>query len=97
MKMIYMVSQDNIKFGNKVDKNYQTYYVSWKYGMNRMMYVLCMSESMEYGSGEDSFFPLDSVEGYDMFEVVRFVNFVQTLIDSIEKEKRKQRILEWED
>jgi len=95
MKMRDLVAQANIKFGIKGDKNDQTHYVSWKYGMNRMMYGLCMSEAMEYGSGEDSFFPLDSVEGYDMFEVVRFVNFVQTLIDSIEKRKRKRTITEW--
>ena len=38
-------------------------------------------------------FSFDSVEGYEMFEVVRFVNFVQTLIDSIEKEKENEQFL----
>ena len=56
MKMRDLVAQANIKFGIKGDKNDQTHYVSWKYGMKRMMYGLCMSEAMEYGSGEDSFF-----------------------------------------
>src|SRR5690625_5344716 len=84
MKMRDLVAQANIKFGIKGDKNDQTHYVSWKYGMNRMMYGLCMSEAMEYGSGEDSFFPLDSVVVYDMFEVVSLFYFLQFLIVFIE-------------
>lgn len=95
MKMRDLVVQANIRFGTEGDKEDQTHYVSWKYGLKRMMYGLCMSGAKEFGSGEDSFFPLDSVEGYEMFEVIRFVNFVQTLMDSIEKRKKKRTISEW--
>lgn len=95
MKMRDLVAQANIKYGIEGNKEDQTHFVSWKYGLKRLMFGLCMSGEEEYGTGEESFFPLDIIEGYDMFQVIRFVNFVETLIHSIENRKQKRKISEW--
>lgn len=95
MLMRELVASANIRFGVTGNSEDDTQYVSWKYGLKRLMYGLCMSGGEEFGEGEDSFYPMDAVEGYNMFEVVRLTYFVEVLIDSIEKRKKKRTISEW--
>lgn len=89
MKMRDLISQSNIRFGIQGDAEDQTQYVSWQYGLKRIMYGLCMSGGEELGQGENSFFPLDTVEGHEMYEVVRLVHFVESLMSSVQKRKKK--------
>ena len=90
-----LVDTANIRFGIQGKREDDSDYISWDYGMKRIMYGLCMSGAQEYGAGEDSFYPLDLLEGFDSFTGTRFVYFVQALIESIQQRKRKQTISEW--
>lgn len=90
-----VVDQANIRFGIHGTKEDETYLVSWKYGIRRIMYGVCMSGDMEYGNGEDSFFPLDILEGSDSLEVIRFCHFAEVLIAAVEERKRERSISGW--
>ncbi|MCZ2100198.1 MAG: exodeoxyribonuclease V subunit gamma [Chitinophagales bacterium] len=85
----------NIRFGFKGEKINDTRYVSWEYGMQRLMYGLCMSGNEAYSLGDESFYPMDLVEGGESFEVVRYVHFVQTLQQFIQRRKGKKNLTWW--
>jgi len=92
-----VIDAANIRFGITGDEEDDTVYVSWKYGLKRIIYGLCISGEHEYfpPDYDHSLFPLDIVEGVVSFELIRFVHFVEVLIDSIEQRSRPRRITEW--
>ncbi len=90
-----VVDAANIRFGIEGDHADDSVYVSWKYGLKRIMYGICISGGEEYGRGEDSFFPMDNVESSDVFNVIRFVHFAEALIQSLEERKQPKKIAEW--
>ncbi|MCW3462595.1 exodeoxyribonuclease V subunit gamma [Chitinophaga nivalis] len=90
-----IVQAANIRFGIEGDKTEETHFVSWRYGIQRIMYGICMSGNEEYGTGADSFFPLDQLEGSDAHEIIRFCHFAAVLMDSIEDRTHDRSIAEW--
>ncbi|MEO5996126.1 MAG: exodeoxyribonuclease V subunit gamma [Chitinophagaceae bacterium] len=90
-----IVNSANIRFGIDGDKEDETNLVSWKYGISRIMYGICMSGEEEYGEGSESFFPLDILEGSSALELIRFCHFVEVLIDSIEQREGSRNIADW--
>ncbi|MBC9931479.1 exodeoxyribonuclease V subunit gamma [Chitinophaga qingshengii] len=90
-----VVEAANIRFGIEGNKREETHFVSWRYGIQRIMYGICMSGEEEYGYGEDSFFPLDMQEGSDAHETIRFCHFVEVLMASIEERKTQRTIGDW--
>lgn len=90
-----VVDQANIRFGIHGAKEDETFLVSWKYGIRRIMFGICMSGGEEYGKGDDSFFPLDILEGGDSLEVIRFCHFAEVLITAVEERKRERSISGW--
>jgi len=86
-----------IRFG--VTGNYQddSVYVSWKYGLQRIMYGISMAGEQQVGSGPAGFYPLDMVEGREAEEVIRFVQFVEDLIEMLENRQRSRTLDEWTD
>ncbi|ACU59662.1 exodeoxyribonuclease V subunit gamma [Chitinophaga pinensis] len=91
----HVVDEANIRFGIHGAKEDETYLVSWKYGIKRIMYGICMSGDQEYGKGEEGFFPLDILEGSDSLEVIRFCHFAEVLISAIEDRKKERSISGW--
>ena len=89
------VDAANIRFGFHGNRENDTDYVSWDYGLDRIMYGLCMQGGKEYGEGEKSFYPIDLVEGFDMFNLVRFVNFVRVLKQNIKSRNQNRDISKW--
>lgn len=90
-----MVNKANIRFGMDGEAADDTIYVSWEYGIRRMMYGICMLGEEEYGSGMESFYPLDSIEGAASYEIIRFCHFVEILMNSIRERRRNRTIAEW--
>ncbi|MCO5248728.1 MAG: exodeoxyribonuclease V subunit gamma [Chitinophagales bacterium] len=90
-----VVDEANIRFGFKGERNNDSDYVSWTYGLKRIMYGVCMSGSHEYGEGENSFYPIDSVEGYHIQNIVKFVHFVEELIQIIKERNSARNIDGW--
>lgn len=90
-----MVDRANIRFGIEGNKEDDTVYVSWKYGMQRLVYGICMSGEDEYAFGDDTLFPLDVLEGSESGELIRFCHFVQVLIDTIDQRRDSRTITDW--
>ncbi len=90
-----VVDQANIRFGIHGAKEDETFLVSWKYGIRRIMFGICMSGDEEYGKGDESFFPLDILEGSDSLEVIRFCHFAEVLIAAVEERKKERSISGW--
>ena len=90
-----IVDAANIRFGIEGDHADDSVYVSWKYGLKRIMYGICISGGEEYGHGKDSFFPMDNVESSDAINVIRFVHFAEALIQSLEERTQKKKIGDW--
>lgn len=89
------VDAANIRFGMDGNRADDSDYVSWNYGLKRMMYGLCMSGEQEFGNGETSFYPLDAIEGFDMFQATHFVYFIENLMESIQNRKTQRTVAEW--
>ncbi|NIG56724.1 exodeoxyribonuclease V subunit gamma [Chitinophaga sp. Cy-1792] len=90
-----IIEAANIRFGIDGSTNEQTHYVSWKYGIQRIMFGICMSGETEYGQDADSFFPLDLVEGRDAYDIIRFCHFARVLISFIESRRQARSITDW--
>ncbi|MBS1567238.1 MAG: exodeoxyribonuclease V subunit gamma, partial [Bacteroidetes bacterium] len=90
-----IVNAANIRFGMEGHREDDTRFVSWAYGLRRIMYGICMSGGEEFSAGGDSFYPLDLLEGSDALEIVRFVHFVQVLMDSISERAQPRPIAGW--
>ncbi len=100
-----IVDAANIRFGMEGRDEDDTRFVSWEYGIRRIMFGICMSGEEEYGydsdsasdgdSASDSFYPLDLLEGSDANELVRFVHFVQVLMDAIRQRTMPRSIAGW--
>jgi exodeoxyribonuclease V gamma subunit len=90
-----VVDEANIRFGIDGRTEDDTRYVSWTYGVKRIMYGICMSGSQEYNDGEDALYPVDMVEGSDAYELVRFCHFIDVLIDSIAERRADRSIADW--
>lgn len=89
------VEQANIRLGISGSRDDDSVYISWKYGLKRMMYGMCMSGGKEFGEGNMSFYPLDCIEGANIMHATRFVYFVETLIQTLEERKHKRKIVDW--
>jgi exodeoxyribonuclease V gamma subunit len=89
------VGNANIRFGMEGDVADDTVYVSWKYGIQRLMYGICMLGSEEYGAGKDGFYPVDSIEGSASYEIIRFCHFMEVLMDSVRQRKQVRTIAGW--
>jgi exodeoxyribonuclease V gamma subunit len=90
-----VVNQANIRFGADGDPDDDSIYVSWDYGLQRIIYGICMSGEDEYFIGNTSLYPLDMVEGSAANEVIRFVHFVQVLISSLTEREKNRNIGDW--
>jgi exodeoxyribonuclease V gamma subunit len=90
-----IVNAANIRFGMEGNRNDETHFVSWRYGLRRIMFGICMSGEEEYDEGADSFFPLDLLEGSSAQELVRFTHFVEMLMDTIDKRKGERSLSDW--
>ena len=90
-----IVDAATIRFGLDGNTDEQTNLVSWRYGIKRIMFGICMSGEPEYGEGANSFYPLDLVEGNASLELIRFCHFAEVLMSSIENRKVSRSVAEW--
>ncbi|MEP6595351.1 MAG: exodeoxyribonuclease V subunit gamma, partial [Ginsengibacter sp.] len=90
-----VVDEANIRFGTEGNLKDDSFYVSWKYGLKRIMYGICISGSNEFGEGDNSFYPLDLVEGNTSYEVIRFVHFAEALMDMLHERRKVKTIAGW--
>lgn len=90
-----VVADANIRHGIKGSQEDDSVFVSWEYGLKRIIYGLCMSGGEEVGTGDSSFFPLDVTEGGAAEEVIRFTGMARLLIKSLQAREGSKKITEW--
>ena len=91
-----VVKRAGIRFGIYGDKSDDTRYVSWKYGISRILYGLCVSgDEKLVGEDGEVYHPLDIVEGLASAELVRFAHFIEILIHSVNVREQDRSLAEW--
>ncbi len=90
-----IIDAANIRSGIEGKREDDSRYISWTYGLKRIMYGICMLGTEEFGEGAESFFPLDIVEGNAAHDVIRFVHFSELLIQSLKERKSEKTIMQW--
>ncbi len=90
-----LVAAAGIRFGIDGRSEDDTRFVSWRHGIRRIMYGICMSGEELYGDGDEAFYPLDLMEGGEAREAVRFCHFAEVLITTIEARRGLRTIGGW--
>ncbi|MFT4062490.1 MAG: exodeoxyribonuclease V subunit gamma [Edaphocola sp.] len=90
-----LVRAAQIRFGMEGNKEDETNLVSWQYGLKRMMLGLCMSGAGAFEADGDLLFPLDVAEGSEMWEITRFVHFVEVLISHVKARNKDRTVAAW--
>src|SRR5690606_9219761 len=85
----------NIRFGMEGRTSDDTIYVSWKNGLNRIMYGICMLSEEECNIDGLGFFPVDIAEGEQALELVRFTHLVQSLMEVVKARSKTRTLVEW--
>ncbi len=79
--------------GREVDS---TYVVSWKYGLNKMLFGLCIAGApTNFVHDAHTLIPLDTAEGAEGFERIKLIHFYQVLTYYIKERKTDKTIAEW--
>lgn len=74
-----------------------TRYISWSFGLKKLLFGICMSGEEEYFDGMDNFIPLDTSEGSQALERVKLLHFIQVLEDKLAKRADFKTIAGWAD
>ncbi|MFM7358718.1 MAG: exodeoxyribonuclease V subunit gamma, partial [Sediminibacterium sp.] len=86
----------NIRRDISGQRENDTRLVSWEYGLQRIAYGWCISGSPLFNSPEgDTLIPLDTVEGDNIFELVRLHALAKELIVHLQERKRSRPVGEW--
>ena len=89
------VREANIRFGIKGLKEDDTQYVSWKYGLERILLGYAIKGGESFNLENYSTYPLDTIEGSDSEELLRFIGFVNKLILSLNKRTHDRSLKDW--
>lgn len=90
-----VVNEANFRFGIEGNFSDQSAFVSWRYTVQRIVYGICLHGGEEYTGKGESFYPLETLEGEEALEVIRFCHFVEVLIESIEARAGRKSLEEW--
>ncbi len=85
----------NIRFGQKGNIENGTHVLSWDYGLKRIVYGICISGEPVVEIDGDTLIPLDSFEGSDTYDLIRFWNFMQVLESTLLKRNTAKGVVEW--
>lgn len=89
------VRQAGIIFSLDGRRHDDTRRISWRYGLKRILYGLCIGGGLPYDDGVDDFLPLDSAEGASATDRVRFLHFLRMLEAMLEERRRPRSIGGW--
>lgn len=91
---IYFGTGEN-EIGSKVYEETEAWMVSWNYGLEKIMYGLCMSGGEAYAGAEKPLFPLDTAEGAAMQDRIRLYHFIETLKHLLAERLEKKTLKQW--
>ncbi len=90
------ISKASIYHGFEGDKDLETNLVSWKYGLKKLIYGVCLEQTSESVNMDgDVFYPISEFEDSNIFELIRLHTFVEKLQAFVELNKTKRILSEW--
>jgi len=69
--------------------------VGWEYGLQKMIYGLCMSGGVDFEIDGRVILPLDTAEGADMADRIRLADFVRTLKKIVSARHQARTLSDW--
>lgn len=92
------VREAGIFWGDQGREEDETYIVSWKYGLEKILYGLCIAGSpTDFTVNSRSLIPLDTAEGAEGMERIKLIHFYQVLTAYLNDRKTDKTIAEWAD
>lgn len=90
------IQESNIRCGISGEQENDTRLVSWEYGLQRISLGWCISGSPLITSPTgDTLLPIDTIEGDNIFELVRFHHFASQLLHHLAIRKIPRTISNW--
>ncbi|MBU3660510.1 MAG: exonuclease V subunit gamma [Flavobacteriales bacterium] len=90
------VNLANIRHAIEGDETIETTYVSWRYGLKRLIFGFCLPPFQEEVTFSGStFFPVDEFEETATLEIIRLHQFVETLHEWLLKREESKTLREW--
>lgn len=91
-----VVSKANIRFGRKNRAEDDTQFVSWKYGLEKILLGYAMLTDEEYPIGEDlTLYPFKDTEASGSYDLFRLKAFVSALEDVIDAQNEHKTLADW--
>jgi exodeoxyribonuclease V gamma subunit len=93
-----VIRKANIRFGRINRAEDDTLYVSWKYGLEKILlgYAMLAEENEEYKSEENiTLLPFKDAEASGSYDVFRLKAFVEKLESLIDEQKKERTPAEW--
>jgi exodeoxyribonuclease V gamma subunit len=90
-----LVDQCNIRIGISGSENDHSHYVSWKYGLEKIILSYAMEDQSAFDQGLDTIYAVDGVEGENGREALRFYSFAKDLIQLTLDGQRKRPLKDW--
>jgi exodeoxyribonuclease V gamma subunit len=91
------VREAGIIFGLRGREEDETRFLSWEYGLKRMMNGICISGETAYDDGTDMCIPLDTAEGERCIDRIRLHHFMKVLTSFLQDRNKDRTIGEWAD
>jgi exodeoxyribonuclease V gamma subunit len=86
----------NIRHGVDGNKLLETNFVSWRYGLKRLMYGICLKNEGDLVAIDgDDFYTVNQFEGTDANDVIRLNYFVEQLVDFIAVRNNSKTLKGW--
>ncbi|GAO30632.1 exodeoxyribonuclease V subunit gamma [Geofilum rubicundum] len=89
------IAAANIRFGIDNRSEDDSRFVSWRHGLKRIVYGMCMVGEDLYSDGEETLIPLDDLEGRPALEMVGFLHFVEMLMGSVRERDQARTLSGW--
>jgi len=89
------VDKANIRFGMDGREADDTKYLSFKNGLNRIVYGICLKDEEVFEMDGDEIFPLELAEGSEADQLIRFCHFAEVLMISIKEREQQKTLNEW--
>lgn len=90
------IKSANICHGIDGKVDLETNYVSWRYGLKRLIYGFCLNSTEALVNIDDTdFYPVDEFEGNETFDLVRLHCLVENLSEFIDERKGSKTLTDW--
>jgi len=93
-----VVRNANIRFGRGNSKDYETNYVGWEYGLEKILLGYAMLTEKEFPSSDgSSLFPYRDTEASESYDLLRLKAFVNKLEWVIDEKANSRTMAGWKD